>query len=421
MPLTLSIETLGGISTPLILRGTPLPAKRSQVFSTAADNQEAITIKTYIGERALAKNNLVVSTVELLGIPSAPRGIPQIQITYEIDQECKLNIRAVEKESDKKLTVNVDKPVIGTSKDDIEKHLKEAEANREADKKQLNLIESRNNADSLIAKAERFLQEKQDAGFKGKSIEEINEILAELGLALENKDSEKIRVKTSELELKLTTSEQSLGHENLFGNNFGDIFDDVFGKPSKQRATKKSDNFAASSQKETVTKGKSPQQSPIDREQLETHEGINSQIGKIFGGSNFTPDPNLCFVLMPFLEELSPVFEDHIKPTVTSQSLSCIRADEIVGTKLITWDIWEHVNRARFIIADLTGQNANVFYEVGLAHALGKEVVLLTQSMDDVPFDLQSLRCMLYSYTPRGMKEMEKKLSTTIQEIMHST
>ena len=98
-----------------------------------------------------------------------------------------------------------------------------------------------------------------------------------------------------------------------------------------------------------------------------------------------------------------------------------MRADDIRGTTLITRDIWEKINRARFLIADLSGQNPNVFYEVGLAHALGKDVLLLTQTMTDVPFDLKALRCIVYNYTPRGMKEMEASLKATITALMKSS
>ena len=121
---------------------------------------------------------------------------------------------------------------------------------------------------------------------------------------------------------------------------------------------------------------------------------------------------------MPFLETFRPIYQDHIRPVIVAQGLSCLRSDEIRGTSLITRDIWEQINRARFLIADLTGQNPNVFYEVGLAHALGKDVLLLTQTMTDVPFDLKGMRCIVYNYTPRGMKEMESALGATLSALM---
>lgn len=149
---------------------------------------------------------------------------------------------------------------------------------------------------------------------------------------------------------------------------------------------------------------------------------MNSKnIGKIFGGANFTLDPNLCFVVMPFKKSLNIVYETSIRKVVNSHNLSCIRADEIVGTNLITWDVWEKINRARVIIADLTGKNPNVFYEVGLAHAIGKDVILLTQTIDDVPFDLAPIRCIEYDLRSSDMKSMERRLKLTIGKILHSS
>ena len=121
---------------------------------------------------------------------------------------------------------------------------------------------------------------------------------------------------------------------------------------------------------------------------------------------------------MPFAKKFQPIFDDHILPTVKKAGLRCERADEIRGVQLITWDIWECVNRARFLIAELTDQNANVFYELGLAHALSKDVILLAQSMDFVPFDLKALRCICYEFTPRGTQRLERELSETIQSLM---
>jgi hypothetical protein len=103
---------------------------------------------------------------------------------------------------------------------------------------------------------------------------------------------------------------------------------------------------------------------------------------------------------------------------VKRTGLQCERADEIRGPNLISWDIWERVNRARFLVAELTDQNPNVFYELGLAHAISKDVILLTQSMDFVPFDLKALRCICYEFTPRGMQKLEESLFETIQTLI---
>ena len=143
-------------------------------------------------------------------------------------------------------------------------------------------------------------------------------------------------------------------------------------------------------------------------------------LGRIFGGTSFTLDPQLCFVLMPFDVTFQPLYDDHIKTVVSRSGLRCERADDIRGPTLITWDIWERINRARFLIADLTDQNPNVFYELGLAHALSKDVILITRSMDFVPFDLKTIRCIKYDFTPRGTQELEKGLSETIAVLMKS-
>jgi len=123
---------------------------------------------------------------------------------------------------------------------------------------------------------------------------------------------------------------------------------------------------------------------------------------------------------MPFEEAYRPVYEDHVRPTIESAGLRCQRADEVAGVKNITWDIWERINSARFLVADLTGRNANVFYEIGLAHAISKDVILITQSMGFVPFDLRGLRYIEYEYTRRGVRSFESQLRSTIDTVMRN-
>ncbi len=139
---------------------------------------------------------------------------------------------------------------------------------------------------------------------------------------------------------------------------------------------------------------------------------------ELFRRFYFEIDPKLCFVLMPLAEEFQPVYEDHIKTTIERAGLRCVRADELVSPRSITQDAWEYICKARVLIADLTGKNPNVLYEVGLAHALNKKVILITQSMDDVPFHLRYLRCIVYSYTPRGMFALEERLLEAIEEVL---
>lgn len=138
------------------------------------------------------------------------------------------------------------------------------------------------------------------------------------------------------------------------------------------------------------------------------------QINPFFTGRNFVLEPDLCFVLMPFEDRLLPVFQDHIKPTAEGLGLRCLRADDIFRNTAIIEDIWEQINKARVVLADLTNKNPNVFYEVGISHTVGKDVVLMTQSLEDVPFDLRHLRCIQYDFTPRGMHVFQQQLRNTL-------
>jgi hypothetical protein len=121
------------------------------------------------------------------------------------------------------------------------------------------------------------------------------------------------------------------------------------------------------------------------------------------------------FVLMPFAPHLRPVYEDHIKRVVTELGLSVARADDFFTAHSIMADVWSAICGARLLIADCTQRNPNVFYEIGLAHVLGKPVILITQDSNDVPFDVRHLRYIQYEYTPRGMKNFEDALAKTIK------
>ena len=143
------------------------------------------------------------------------------------------------------------------------------------------------------------------------------------------------------------------------------------------------------------------------------------RINPIFQGREFLVDEGLAFVLSPFAEPFDTIYEDHLKPSVESAGdLRCLRADDIYDNRPIMEDIWKSINEAKIIISDLTGKNPNVFYETGIAHTIGKEVVLVTQSMADVPFDLRHLRCIVYEYVPRGMTTFEQNLKNTVLNIL---
>lgn len=124
------------------------------------------------------------------------------------------------------------------------------------------------------------------------------------------------------------------------------------------------------------------------------------------------------FMLMPFTEQMSPVFSDHVKEVASRVGLSAARADDFFSVGSVVEDIWSAVYHSKVIVADCTGRNPNVFYEVGMAHTLGKDSILISQSIDDVPFDLRHLRVIHYEYTPRGMSTFEQKLEETLWAIL---
>jgi hypothetical protein len=124
------------------------------------------------------------------------------------------------------------------------------------------------------------------------------------------------------------------------------------------------------------------------------------------------------FVLMPFTAELKPVFDDHIRKTAMHLNLTIQRADDMFGSRAIMQDIWENICNSRLVIADCTGRNPNVFYEIGIAHCVGTPVLLITQRPDDIPFDLRSIRYVPYEYTPRGMVVFESALAASIESMI---
>jgi hypothetical protein len=134
-----------------------------------------------------------------------------------------------------------------------------------------------------------------------------------------------------------------------------------------------------------------------------------------FGKPERAAEPPDLFVLMPFDPQLRPVYEDHIAQCARELHLSIARGDDFFTAHSVMNDIWSAISDARAVIADCTGRNPNVFYEIGLAHAVGKPVVLITQNIDDVPFDIRHLRYIQYDYTPRGMRIFEKRLADTLR------
>jgi hypothetical protein len=137
----------------------------------------------------------------------------------------------------------------------------------------------------------------------------------------------------------------------------------------------------------------------------------------IFRGRNFKVNPKSLFVLMPFKEEFRPIYSEIIKPVAEQFGLDCVRADDLYSTKAIMEDVWKLINEAKIIVADLTGKNPNVFYEAGLAHAVGKDVIIISQNIDDVPFDLRHLRVFIYQDSVAGFRKLEKQLYQALSNI----
>ena len=196
-PLSLGIETLGGVFTRLIDRNTTIPTKKSQVFSTADDGQTAVTIKVFQGEREMAADNKQLGNFDLQGIPSAPRGVPQIEVTFDIDANGIVSVSAKDKATGKEQQIRITAGG-GLSDSEIERMVKEAEANAEADKKRREFVEARNGADAMIHQVEKNLKE------HGEQVEAADKTEAEAAIAaartaLEGTDADALKAATERL------------------------------------------------------------------------------------------------------------------------------------------------------------------------------------------------------------------------------
>jgi molecular chaperone DnaK len=194
-PLSLGIETLGGVFTRIIDRNTTIPTKKSQVFSTAEDNQNAVTIRVFQGEREMAADNKVLGQFDLMGIPPSPRGMPQIEVTFDIDANGIVNVSAKDKATGKEQQIRIQASG-GLSEADIQKMVKDAEANAAEDKKRREAVDAKNHADALVHSTEKALAE------HGSKVEEserraIEDAVSDLKEALKGEDAEAIKAKTN--------------------------------------------------------------------------------------------------------------------------------------------------------------------------------------------------------------------------------
>jgi molecular chaperone DnaK len=196
-PLSLGIETLGGVFTKLIDRNTTIPTRKSEVFSTAADSQTSVEIKVYQGERALAKDNRLLGVFQLVGIPPAPRGIPQVEVTFDIDANGILNVTAKDRatNNEQKITITSSS---GLAKDEVEKMAKDAEAHGAEDRKQRDQIEARNRADAMVYNVEKTLKEHRSK-ISDSEAKDIEAAIEETKKAMSDGDADKLNAATDKL------------------------------------------------------------------------------------------------------------------------------------------------------------------------------------------------------------------------------
>lgn len=262
-PLTLGIETLGGVSTPLISRNTTIPTSKSQVFSTAADNQTQVEINILQGERPMATDNKSLGRFILDGIPPAPRGVPQVEVTFDLDASGILNVKAQDKASGKAQSIKITGST-GLNKEEVEKMTKEAELHAKEDEEKKQKIEARNAADSLIFTAEKSLKDAGDKVAADVKKEVEDKILALKGV-LDTGSKEDLETKTKELSDGLQKIGQAMYQNQKTASNAADAED---GGPASQRGEQKTEEKGGE-EKNGEKKDKKGTEEPVEGEVVE--------------------------------------------------------------------------------------------------------------------------------------------------------
>jgi molecular chaperone DnaK len=245
-PLSLGIETLGGVSTTLIPRNTTIPTRKSETFSTAADNQTSVEVKVLQGERPLARDNRVLGEFHLVGLPSAPRGVPQIEVTFDIDANGIVNVTAKDKATGKEQNITITASS-GLAKDEVERMMKEAELHAEEDKARREEIERRNQADQAVYGAQQMLEKSGDK-LSSTEREPLESAIAEVKKALESGEEAPLTQALEQL-----TSAQHKAAETLY----------------KQAPTGDGDQEASADPGESSASADSPEGDVIDAEVVE--------------------------------------------------------------------------------------------------------------------------------------------------------